>query len=220
MVRDSKRSIASRDESAAPVNLLDSPSTQSLHRGAYAADRGHRASKPDGRQLSVGHRCSWGFAAAICLFFLASCQTLKDWTSCERFPGRCPDNPMKRPMGVRTAGASGPVSWRVTDVRSGGDSRSSWSTFVLVLTETTGSSIVFTRMEKTVWGAGAMSAQESGSWRLPANGELRLPMGVRRGCGSVTCRNEVPGYWDVTLAGKDDADNDLRVLIQITLPVQ
>jgi hypothetical protein len=169
-------------------------------------------------ELSMGQRRNWLFAVAFC--FLAGCATLNEWTSCERFPGRCPGNPLNRPMAVRTAGVSGPVNWRVRDARSGGDSHSSWSTFVLVLTETAGSSILFTQMEKTAWGAGAMSAQESRAWRLPANGELRLPMGVRRGCGGVACRYEVPGYWDVKLAGKDDADNDVQVLIQITLPLQ
>jgi len=151
----------------------------------------------------------------VSLCFLAGCES---WTSCERFPGRCPGD-IFQTVSAKTSGISGPVAWRLTETRAGGDASLTWYSFVLVLTETTGSQIIFTSIRRQVWGEGARIAQDSGSWRLQANGERRLPMAVRRTCQAATCSFAYPPYWNIRLTGKDEADHEIRVEIQVAVPV-
>jgi hypothetical protein len=153
---------------------------------------------------------------AVALFGLAGCES---WTSCERFPGRCPDYGLFHTVSAKTSGVSGPVAWALLETRAGGDTNLSWYSFVLVLTEHNGSAITFTSIYRQVWGQGAKVVQDAGSWRLPANGELRLPMAVVRTCRPATCSFAYPPYWNVILTGKDAGQGDVRVQIEVAVPL-
>ena len=116
-------------------------------------------------------------------------------------------------------GVTGSVAWQVVEMKAGGDGNSSWSSFVLVLTETNGSTIRFTRIEKYVYGGGRGDTRHDvGLWSLPANGELRLPFASRGLCQGAHCRSAAPPSWEIVLMGKDERDQDVRVAMKILLP--
>jgi hypothetical protein len=135
---------------------------------------------------------------------------------CQRDPkvDRC-ERPFEHSFGG-LSGVSGSVTWQVVDMKAGGDAHSSWSSFVLVLRETNGSAITFTRIAKYL-GQGS-GGHDLGLWSLQANGELRLPFASRRFCGGATCSVASPPTWGIVLTGKDERDRDVRVAIQIRLP--
>jgi len=139
---------------------------------------------------------------------------------CKRDPKveRC-EGAVRPPFSRGLNGVTGSVAWQVVEMKAGGDGNSSWASFVLVLTETNGSAITFTRIEKYVYGGGRGDTRHDiGRWSLPANGELRLPFASRGFCQGATCRSATPPNWEIVLMGKDDRDQDIRVAMKILLP--
>jgi len=111
------------------------------------------------------------------------------------------------------SGVSGSVTWQVIEVKAGGDAHSSWSSFVLVLRETNGSAITFTRVDQylnRIWQGADRTVRS-----LQANGELRLPFASRRLCVGTTCPAASPPTWDIAFTGKDERDQEVRVAMKI-----
>src|SRR5262249_19784770 len=93
------------------------------------------------------------------------------------------------------------------------DAHSSWSSFVLVLRETNGSAITFTRVDQylnRIWQGADRTVRS-----LQANGELRLPFASRRLCVGTTCPSASPPTWDIAFTGKDERDQEVRVAMKI-----
>jgi len=92
--------------------------------------------------------------------------------------------------------------------------------FVLVLTQTTGSEIESWAIEKDVWYASQTAAvgTESGSWRLAPYGELRFRLASQRYCYSATCPPATSPMWNIVLVGRSGEGKDVRLPIRIRLP--
>ena len=110
------------------------------------------------------------------------------------------------PVGVRTSGVSGPVDWRTTDFEWHPEAFGEQVyTFTLLLRETQGRDLTFTQVAAVLYNAtDSLPAhwQRSGQWRLPAHGEVAIPLGSRRRCPYVQCWDSGPGLtpvWHLTL---------------------
>jgi len=134
-------------------------------------------------------------------------------------------------LGVKTSGISGPVAWQAVEMNVSGNAvlgqNSSWYSFVLALKETSGSTITFTRVEGSVSaGYGVLRPAERvvdvGRWQLPPHGELRLgPFASRLICVDSPCGlGSFAPVWKIVLAGKDEEDHEIRLLIDVALPYE
>ena len=130
-------------------------------------------------------------------------------------------------LGPRTEGVSGPVAWQATNLARtkkliGTVERDVYS-FTLVLRETAGSDIAFTRFEYSVYqpDAGHQTRELNGRWRLQPHGELRWPFESfltcpsLRGCSGPTAPTPL---WKFTLTGHDERGQKRQVAIDVTLP--
>ena len=115
-----------------------------------------------------------------------------------------------------TDGSAGAVSWEATDFRRDPGGRYN---FTLVLRETAGVGIRFTRLAYRAPGAAAESREVS--WTLPAGGELRQPFSA----ATLTCPREVDcgdpaSHVPLTLelSGTDDGGRPVRLTLGIRLP--
>ncbi len=116
------------------------------------------------------------------------------------------------------AGTSGPVAWQAVESTVRGDSRTAIYSCTLVVRETTGRNITFTRFTRVAsWGWRESDAVVR---RLPAHGELRLPFSWRGVCSGVNCSAQKGGliYWDVLLIGTDDDGQPVRVTFEFMPP--
>jgi hypothetical protein len=127
---------------------------------------------------------------------------------------------------VRTQGVSGPVDWRTTDFEWHPEAFGEQVyTFTLLLRETQGRDLTFTRVAAVLYNAtDSLPAhwQRTGQWRLPAQGELRIPLGSRRYCPYVKCGDSGPGLepvWHLTLSGTDQGGQPVRLVMDLRLPV-
>ena len=121
---------------------------------------------------------------------------------------------------ARTAGVSGPIAWQAVDSTVRGDSFSARYEFTLVLRETAGGPLTFTTLGVTP--AFGRYAEQSGSWELPAHGELRLPIAARFTClgHASACRASGHSLWyHITLRGRDEQGRPVRIPISVTLPM-
>lgn len=124
-----------------------------------------------------------------------------------------------------TEGRSGPLTWQATDLQwqpLGWDSRESYN-FTLRLQETAGTSLTFTKLAarllnspdgRPVWW------EEDGQWRLPAHGDLRLPLTSSRHCPYIHCMQHgtLAPQWSITLQGTDERGNPVQYSLQVRLP--
>src|SRR5262245_22948513 len=91
-------------------------------------------------------------------------------------------------LGMRTAGVSGPIAWRATDLKIqavgeaagvlGGRTQQEVYSFTLVLQETQGTALTFTKVAYRIDsgpGIQPFFADRVGQWRLRPQGELRWP---------------------------------------------
>lgn len=115
-----------------------------------------------------------------------------------------------------TEGSAGAVSWEATDFRRDPGGRYN---FTLVLRETAGVGVRFTRLAYRVPGAAAESREVA--WTLPAGGELRQPFSA----AALTCPREVDcadpsSHVPLTLelSGADDGGRPVRLTLGIRLP--
>jgi hypothetical protein len=136
-------------------------------------------------------------------------------------------------LGMRTEGVSGPIAWRATDlkIQAVGEaagvigisvSREAYS-FTLVLQETQGTALTFTKVAYRIDGGPGLQpffAERVGQWRLRPQGELRWPLSSTWSCTSTDCVR--PGFfapvWHIILTGTDNRGQEVRVVIDLKLP--
>ncbi len=128
---------------------------------------------------------------------------------------------------VRTRGVAAPVTWTTSAfaLNSGGrfDHDRSRFSFTLTLQEAQGVGLTLTDITWEVEQSGVdLSGRQTrtGSWPLPANGQLRQPFVYRIFCSSAgNCPDVGPTtQWHITLAGHDDQGRAVRLLIEAELP--
>jgi len=131
-------------------------------------------------------------------------------------------------MAVQTEGTSGPIAWRVADLRVAQrdvqDQTESVS-FTLVLRNVGERTMTFTQMERTVYrpGTGPGSAIYSGRWELRPGGEWKIPLSSRTVCRSYAgCSGSgaTQVLWRIILTGDDDQGHPIETRLDITLPAQ
>ena len=118
------------------------------------------------------------------------------------------------PLYVQTFGKAGPLQWQAIDLEPGRRTVEGKEVdvydFTLVLRETRGIGLTFTNISSTIYGGGWVGwGRNSRQLNLPAYCELRLPFSVT-GFKSP--------LWVVTLAGKDEHGQPLRIVITVALP--
>ena len=129
------------------------------------------------------------------------------------------------PVGVRTSGVSGPVDWRTTDFEWHPEAFGEQVyTFTLLLRETQGRDLTFTQVAAVLSNAtDSLPAhwQRTGQWRLPAHGEVAIPLGSRRRCPYVQCWDSGPGLtpvWHLTLRGTEQGGQPVRLVLDLRFP--
>ena len=66
------------------------------------------------------------------------------------------------------------------------------------------------------------SWERTGQWRLPAHGEVPIPLGSRRYCPYAHCWDSGPGLepvWHLTLSGTDQGGQPVRLVMDLRFPV-
>ena len=128
-------------------------------------------------------------------------------------------------FGTRTSGVSGPVEWRTTDFAWGAEGFGGQSyTFTLLLRETQGNDLTFTHVAAVLHNAADSRPafwERTGQWRLPAHGEVPIPLGSRRYCPSAPCWDSGPGLvpvWHLTLTGTDQRGQPVRLVMDLRFP--
>lgn len=136
-------------------------------------------------------------------------------------------------LGMRTEGVSGPIAWHATDFKIqavgeaagvlGRPTQQEVYAFTLVLQETQGTALTFTKMAYRVDSGPGIHpgfAERVGQWRLRPHGELRWPLWSTWSCASTDCVN--PGFvvpaWHIVLTGTDNRGQEVRVVIDLKLP--
>jgi hypothetical protein len=129
------------------------------------------------------------------------------------------------PGGVRTNGVSGPVDWHATDFAWSPEAFGAQSyTFTLLLRETQGRDLTFTRVDGVLYNALdslPFHWQTTGQWRLPAQGELAIPLHSRRSCPAASCWDSGPSLepiWRLTLRGTDQGGQPVRLVVDLRFP--
>jgi hypothetical protein len=129
------------------------------------------------------------------------------------------------PVGVRTSGVSGPVDWRTTDFEwhpEGFDEQA--YTFTLLLRETQGRDLTITHLHAVLYNTtDSLPAhwERTGQWRLPARGEVSIPLGSRRYCPYAKCWDSGPSLdpvWHLTLRGTDQGGQPVRLALDLRFP--
>jgi hypothetical protein len=134
---------------------------------------------------------------------------------------------------VRTEGVSGPIAWRATDLKIqaageatgviGAGVQQEVYSFTLVLRETHGTALTFTKMAYRIDsgpGIRPFFAEQGVQWSLRPRGELRWPLHSTWSCTGGDCVR--PGLfapvWHIVLTGTDTQGQPVRVVIDLTLP--
>lgn len=137
-------------------------------------------------------------------------------------------------LGVRTEGVSGPIAWRATDLKvqavgeapgfiGVGRAAQEVYSFTLVLQETQGTAITFTKVAYTIDSGPALlpfSSEQPGHWELRPYRELRWPLSSSYHCPASDCMNPgaVAPVWHIILTGTDDKGRPVRAVIDLKLP--
>jgi hypothetical protein len=129
---------------------------------------------------------------------------------------------------VHTDGVTGAVAWQATDFQLAKatiqDQPGERYAFTLVLNERGGTGVTFTDLQWTVSArqVHTASAERTGRWRLPPNGELRLPFSFAHYCPQAFdgCRGPYAftPHWHIVLNGADDRGQPVQVVIDLDAP--
>ena len=135
-------------------------------------------------------------------------------------------------LGVRTEGVSGPITWRATDLKIQavgeapgfvGKAQQEVYSFTLVLQETQGTAITFTKMAYTLYSSPTLlpyASETTGRWVLGPRRELRWPFSSTFYCPSHDCN--APGFiaprYHIILTGTGSQGEPVRVVIDLWLP--
>ncbi len=128
-------------------------------------------------------------------------------------------------LGIQTEGQTQSLQWRATDFRNDLielEEREIYA-YTLVLQETLGATITFTALQGEFQNnptSRLFSMSEIGSWKLPANGELRIPLQTYRYCHVVNCDDwgDLAPVWRLMLIGTDTQGQPVREVIRMQLP--
>jgi hypothetical protein len=122
---------------------------------------------------------------------------------------------------------TGAVAWRITAFQrvptTVYDRPGERYTFTLLLHEQMGAGVTFTRVTQTVTAAHVQprTMAQEGQWRLPPNGELRLPFRLLWSCPAVpgAC-SAVAGapHWHILLTGTDDHGDPAQLSLEVDAP--
>ena len=129
---------------------------------------------------------------------------------------------------VKTEGQSGPIAWRATDMgtvtRSIAGQAVDTYEFTLVIKNVSDRTIVFTRMDRTVYQAGGGDpgrGSREGPWALRPGVERRFPLYTYTRCTSPRgCedRGGAQPLWQIVFTGVDDQDRPLESRFEVRLP--
>ena len=128
---------------------------------------------------------------------------------------------------VSRSDIAGPVAWRATAFQrvpiAVHDRPGERYTFTLLLREQTGTGITFTRVTQTVSAAFVqpMTTTQDGQWRLPPQGELRLPFRLVWSCPALSeaCSTAAGRpHWDILLVGSTDHGEPIQLALEIDAP--
>jgi uncharacterized protein YceK len=129
---------------------------------------------------------------------------------------------------VQTNGATGAVGWHAADFQMAkatvqGQPGERYA-FTLVLSDRGGTGVTFTALQRTVSAhqVHTASTERRGRWRLPPNGELRLPFSFTHYCSQAfdSCRGPAvfAPHWHIVLTGADDRGQPVQVVIDLDAP--
>ena len=129
---------------------------------------------------------------------------------------------------VHTDGVTGSVAWHATDFQLAratvqGQPGERYA-FTLVLHNMGGTGILFTELRRTVSAQHVQTAAttRTGQWRLPPNGDLRLPFSFTHYCPQafVSCSGPAvfAPHWHLVLTGADDRGQPVQVVIELDVP--
>lgn len=126
-------------------------------------------------------------------------------------------------------GTSGPILWRVDEVgvvtRQVDGKDADAYTFTLVLRENRGTAITFTKVEQSVSEMNVTRGAPSvttGTWRVPANGEWRIPFPYSIQCphmpGFCQTSQTVAPSWRLRFFGTNEQGSPIDVIVPVDLP--
>ena len=129
------------------------------------------------------------------------------------------------PLSTTTEGASGPITWRLTDLKTTavpGGSQGMYA-FTLVLKERQGTPITFTYRKDTIYASGLTvlrSVDQAIDLRLRPYEERRIPVTFTWGCPAGDCikLDSVAPIWAINLTGNDEKGQAVQAVIKIRLP--
>jgi hypothetical protein len=129
---------------------------------------------------------------------------------------------------VHTDGVTGSVAWHATDFQLARATVQSQPgeryAFTLVLSDRGGTGVTFTDLRRTVSAhhIRMASTERTGRWRLPPNGELRLPFSFAYYCHQAfeVCHEPATfaPHWRIVLNGADDRGQPVQVVIDLDVP--
>jgi hypothetical protein len=130
-------------------------------------------------------------------------------------------------LGVRTEGTSGPLAWRVADLRvetreiqgRAVDGRA----FTLVIRNISDGTLTITKMGEQRYqpGTGSSSSSRAVQWRLRPGAERRIPRFTTLVCNSPPTCTDSGGsqpMFQIDFAGVDDQNRPIEARLDITLP--
>ena len=147
--------------------------------------------------MKRGHRCMQSLAGCytiVALLFLAGCATT-------------------------SAGRSGPVAWEAVDSTVQGGGSKALHSFTLVLREREGQSLAFHRKLTFVGGFTTPMSEERVDLRLPAGGELRLPVQFRTTCIHCNASGGALSWYAFEFEGQDDSERAVRLQMAVQPPL-
>jgi len=115
-----------------------------------------------------------------------------------------------------TEGTADSVAWKAVNLAP---SRESYA-FAIVLSETRGVAITYTRIEGNAYLSGSRSwpLLYQGRWRLEPHGELQFPFGAKAWCHACPGGPGTPTLWDFVFIGTDDHGQAVRTQFDVRLP--
>ncbi len=130
-------------------------------------------------------------------------------------------------LGVRTEGTSGPLAWRVADLRV--ETREiqgravNGRAFTLVIRNISDRTLTVTTMGEKRYqpGTGASSSSYAVQWRLLPGAERKIPRFTTLVCNSpATCTDSggAQPMFQIDFAGVDDQSRPIEARLDITLP--
>ncbi len=130
-------------------------------------------------------------------------------------------------LGVQTSGETPVASWHTTDLRAytiAIEEREVYE-FTLVLQDRSGRGKQFSHLQATFKNnrhSREFDLDKEGVWKLPARGEVRIPLMSYRYCNTANCRDWGPlaPTWYITLIGQDEQGKPVEMKINLQLPYQ